>query len=268
MQTTEALKWLRDLRAALCRPCGSALSEERKAFMEAVDVAVDAQDRDGWISVEKRLPDEAGSYLVVVHQDADSENTDGYSLVLYAWYSMKPILFNTEMVRAILDGRKTQTRRVCKGQPQDGVTSPEALGYKSPYQPGDILYVREAYDELPVKPDCSWSGGKTYLYYRADGDLRPEIWRGNWKPSIHMPKGAARLFLRVTDVRAERLQHITRGGAISEGCNAAMPILEFQGLWDSTIKPADRERYGWAANPWVWVIEFERCEEPDDCCSH
>lgn len=246
---------------------------------------------------------------------------------------MKPILFNTDMVRAILDGRKTQTRRVVKypsgyvtGRPgwgpqgfDDAVggywfdvvryqTKSKALKtatadvVRSPYNPGDILYVRETYDELPVKPDCSWSGGKTYLYYRADGDLRPEVWRGNWKPSIYMPKAAARLFLRVTDVRAERLQESfnapttpilavqAEGIDIGDTCrecinNYGWPCCvealdddgstlgecgmldenrgEFSDLWDSTIKPADLDRCGWDANPWVWVICFERCEKPE-----
>lgn len=184
---------------------------------------------------------------------------------------LKPILFNTEMVRAILNGRKTQIRRVCKGQPQDGTTSPEALGYKSPYQPGDILYVRETWAE--------WTGG---YVYKADDSASPYPLEfvDRWRPSIHMPKEAARLFLRVTDVRAERLQSITPEDAASEGVDGCRNCLDhggchlpgacnylpvsFGALWDSTIKPADCERYGWAANPWVWVICFERCEKQED----
>lgn len=166
---------------------------------------------------------------------------------------MKPILFNTEMVRAILDGRKTQTRRVVKPQPQsysfDGrvYIFDEGELQKPSYQSGDILYVRETWCKVPGLPP--------YVYKAScfDGITR------KWHPSIHMPKEAARIFLRVTDVRVERLQHITRDGAISEGCNAAIPVLEFQGIWDSTIKLADLDRYGWDANPWVWVYTFERC---------
>ena len=168
---------------------------------------------------------------------------------------MKPILFNTDMVRAILDGRKTVTRRVVKFKPGQ---NPQWTGYipdgqvlygsnnipasKSPYHPGDILYVRETWAR-------SMAG--TYLYKATDTPIILDRWR----PSIHMPKEAARLFLRVTDVRVERLQDIDDAGVVSEGMNIGDPFDE---LWDSTVKAADREANSWAANPWVWVIEFER----------
>lgn len=183
---------------------------------------------------------------------------------------MKPILFNTDMVRAILEGRKTVTRRVVKFKPGQ---NPQWTGYipdgpvlygsnnipasKSPYHPGDILYVRETWTMLVG----------SYLY-RADqktGMKHP----GKWIPSIHMPKEAARLFLRVTDVRAERLQDITSGQIDAEGCKEWAYSAKtgellpsgpsfFRIKWDRTIKPADLPLYGWDANPWVWVIEFER----------
>ena len=181
----------------------------------------------------------------------------------------KPILFNTEMVRAILDGRKTQTRRVCKGQPQDGVvTNPEMLGYKPPYRPGDILWVRETW--------CRWwmPHGEWHYCYKAsnpNGNKRPtgpeydDDWETcSWRPSIHMPREAARLFLRVNRVWMERLQEImdTPPGPdnpiVKEGCTYG---FEFIAVWDKTIKPAERPLYGWVANPWVWVIEFERLDE-------
>ena len=83
-----------------------------------------------------------------------------------------------------------------------------------------------------------------------------------WRPSIHMPREAARIWLRVTDVRVERLREVCNIDMESEGIDVCLPLnlqkKQFGALWDSTIKPADRERYGWAANPWVWVIEFER----------
>lgn len=175
---------------------------------------------------------------------------------------MKPILFNTKMVRAILDGRKTQTRRIVKPQPigftgRNFIFDDDECPKKweqcddfistAPYHTGDILWVRETWCKVPGLPPFVY---KASCY---DGMTR------KWHPSIHMPREAARLFLRVTDVRAERLQHITRDDAISEGCNAAIPVLEFQGIWDTTIKKADRDRYGWAADPWVWVYTFERC---------
>lgn len=194
--------------------------------------------------------------------------------------AIKPILFNTEMVRAILDGRKDATRRIVKGFiPDDavwGYTAFTPKGYiscrgtfadgygekffKLPCEPGDILYVRETWKKAP----------NGYYYY--------EDWQRNdiadvtkWKPSIHMPKEAARIWLKVTDVRVERLQEITSEQICREGVEVEYPHVlngeekryAFSRLWDSTIKKSDLDRYGWNANPWVWVIKFERCEKPE-----
>ncbi len=231
--------------------------------------------------------------------------------------SMKPILFNTEMVKAIMDGRKTVTRRLIKPQPrenaemryvfaggrksdigkwhdwQQGVTT--AQKWNPPYHADDILYVRETWTKLfYVDPDGYTHWDQSTYYYAADGT--PDITladadgfelddqRIKWKPSIHMPKEAARIFLKVKSVRVERLQAITNEEAVREGfdgvpCDCANidehgcvdcfntgwiepPCVSFMCLWDSTIKPADLPTYGWDANPWVWVIEFERCEKP------
>ncbi len=206
---------------------------------------------------------------------------------------MKPILFNTEMVHAILDGRKSVTRRVVKPQPICGGPNttfaphdddfflsvekhwlrcrvcgndPEysregsdiSHHWEPPFRPGDIMYVRETFWE--------WPGGYEYKVDYPEGN--PGY---IWTPSIHMPKEAARLFLRVTDVKVERLQRITSADCEKEGVdltdleNLGVGIInhetytqEFQTLWDSTIKKADLPRYGWEANPWVWVIEFEK----------
>lgn len=133
--------------------------------------------------------------------------------------------------------------------------------YKAPYHPGDILYVRETWKKAP----------NGYYYY--------EDWQRNdiadvtkWKPSIHMPKEAARIWLEVTNVRVERLQEITPQGAWKEGarCSCLHPVPDcagnkttFVNIWNSTIKKADLDCYGWDANPWVWVIEFERCDKPE-----
>lgn len=192
---------------------------------------------------------------------------------------IKPILFNGEMVRSILDGRKACTRRILKGAiPFDEKaeywnvlkkgewSGPICVEYfmkqGSPYKPGDILYVRETWCVLPVNEAGHFRGHPIY-YYRADGDLRPEGWRGAWRPSIHMPKEAARIWLKVTDVRVERLQDMTDDDAEAEGCfDYTSTALGFPDIWDSTIKKSDLDRYGWAADPWVWVIEFERCEKP------
>lgn len=169
---------------------------------------------------------------------------------------MKPILFNTDMVRAILDGSKTVTRRLVKPQPTNprwnvigwaGWDDGHGYRMKQSCQDGDILYVQEA-----------WAKGADGYAYKADFE-DSDGW--GWLPSIHMPKEAARIFLRVKAVRVERLQDITEEQTIAEGVSPSggnFAIDNFEQLWDGTIKPADRGKYGWAADPWVWVIEFEK----------
>lgn len=211
--------------------------------------------------------------------------------------AIKPILFNTEMVRAILDGRKTCTRRLVKPQPKSKLcytfagSDSDTWGYPNrtaheiwgeefklpnditeeelskrwnpPYHTDDTLYVRETWCGLPVN-EAGHMRGHTIYYYKADGELRPKGWRGTWHPSIHMPKEAARIWLKVTDVRVERLQDMTDDDAEAEGCfDYTSTALGFFDVWDSTIKKSDLNCYGWDANPWVWVIEFERCEKPE-----
>lgn len=209
--------------------------------------------------------------------------------------AIKPILFNTEMVRAILDGRKTCTRRICKDANE--YTVPDMDFYNAdrrtyavynfvdkehteqlstaertcPICTGDILYVRETWKEAP----------KGYYYYEDwQKDDIADVTK--WKPSIHMPKEAARIWLKVMNVRVERLQEITDEQAKREGiqydeCPTGFtwkqetdmhncyttPIGAMQALWNSTIKKSDLDRYGWDANPYVWVISFERCEKPE-----
>ena len=224
--------------------------------------------------------------------------------------SMKPILFNTDMVKAILEGRKSCTRRIVKPQqlvgllpdkckngvpeeflkekkfmfkPYCDMTDVELIStaYKPPYHTGDVLYVRE-----------TWCKGLERYIYRADYSDTEKFYRDGkeinmkWHPSLHMPKDAARIFLRVTNVRVERLQEITEKQACMEGTdpwdeacyenNGWHPTFSdpdsggdpnmidgFHKLWDSTIKKSDLDRYGWGANSWVWVIEFERCDKPE-----
>jgi hypothetical protein len=210
--------------------------------------------------------------------------------------SVKPILFNTEMVRAMLEGRKTCTRRVVKPQPKSnlcytfagggcgtwGYPSPSAheiwgeeyklpdditkddleKQWNPPCHTDDILYVRETW--------CSAYDGEKYFYLADKLTNREERSLLNyddvkWHPSIHMPKEAARIWLKATDVRVERLQEITETQAQAEGCNSGLltgPCTargQFENLWNSTIKKPDADKYGWSANPWVWVIEFGRC---------
>lgn len=194
--------------------------------------------------------------------------------------SERPILMNTDMVRAILEGRKTVTRRnpfqMAPGcEPVNGLYRgdknrtcalfkvPKLLVAKPVYAPcerGDILWVRETWTRLPETPGGHFRPCGVY-YYKAGEDIRPEKYRGNgWHPSIHMPREAARIFLRVTDVRVERLQDCGNMQAKDEGCTCSS---QFARLWDSTIKPADRAAYGWDANPWVWVISFERISKEE-----
>lgn len=194
--------------------------------------------------------------------------------------AIKPILFNTEMVRAILDGRKTCTRRIVKPTPsffevnEKPVylydTEPSMGKIYSPYQAEDILYVRETwhrYTKLVGKGEgCHLEERYGYKASIANAEDANEP----WKPSIHMPKSAARIWLKVTDVRVERLQEITEVQAQAEGCNSGLLTGactargQFEDLWNTTIKKSDLDRYGWDANPYVWVIEFERCEKPQE----
>ena len=198
----------------------------------------------------------------------------------------KPILFNTEMVRAILDGRKTQTRRLVKvshrGAAGFNVCFRKSTGeftgvydwddeesmYEdrtpAPCQPGDILWVRE-----------TWAKDAGRYMYRANySDTEKFYMNGReikmaWRPSIHMPRDAARLFLRVQEVRIERLHDMRMADIQAEG---VVPSTVAGGqwqqwqrdymkpVWDSTIKKADLLHYGWEANPWVWAFLFERVE--------
>jgi hypothetical protein len=196
---------------------------------------------------------------------------------------MKPIIFSTPMVQAILAGRKTQTRRVVKEDRRgewaavNDVRNNSEYGASVPcylhretavddisrnimypkYDVGDILWVRETWSPVQVLP-------KRYLY-KADaenggeGDGLPIRWR----PSIHMPREAARLFLRVTDVRVERVQDISPEDCESEGYFEAEPVEPRPRSWFSAVWDAcsAKRGYGWDSNPWVWVIEFKRVEK-------
>lgn len=208
--------------------------------------------------------------------------------------AIKPILFNTEMVRAILDGRKSCTRRICKDANEYVVpdmdffnadkrtyavhnfadkehTEQLSTAERScPICPGDILYVRETWGE-------GYEEG-TYIY-RADDKLADlqtfkEASKIIYHPSIHMPKEAARIWLKVTDVRVERLQEITIDEIRKEGLEPRFDVKDkfsdgiargrFLELWNSTIKKSDLDRYGWNANPYVFVIEFIRIDKPEE----
>jgi hypothetical protein len=213
----------------------------------------------------------------------------------------RPILFSAPMVRALLAGTKTQTRRIVKGneyfgpyvksvwkvdanvfrmegdQPIDAILHGNAVTFldvRCPYgQVGDRLYVRETWQHSnwpdgPYDDDCD-------IFYRADymddphgpdGELSPKGKYRVWSPSIHMPRAASRILLEVVSVRVERLQSISEVDSIAEGCDDPAKLTlapgricyasahwEYSALWES-INGAG----SWAANPWVWVVEFRR----------
>lgn len=222
----------------------------------------------------------------------------------------RPIIFNSEMVRAILDGRKTQTRRVVKqmrGLQSTWLTMEKLIGFvksgkmvnggwqmyhpeggpygwiRCPYgQPGDLLYVRETWmrcPDLDLPDGIKYRADKLLIWYHNNTDDSSEAFRklreselprdGKWRPSIHMPKWAARIWLKVKDIRVERVQDVAYKDCVSEGIpgpatddglllTGAMIKGEFSNLWNSIN---EKRGYGWDVNPWVWVVEFERIEK-------
>lgn len=188
-----------------------------------------------------------------------------------------PMLFNIEMVQAILAERKTCTRRVLKHpfevHPNGFITKPHGndrlCPYTPPYQSGDILYVRETWHKYTKRVGNGESCHLAEFYGYKASIANSEDANEPWKPSIHMPKEAARIWLKVTDVKVERLQDITEAGAINEGCIDDIEYAKgksarnhFVDMWNRTIKKSDIDVYGWDANPLVWVVEFERCKKP------
>ncbi|HBO4030495.1 TPA: hypothetical protein L6A17_32785 [Pseudomonas aeruginosa] len=200
----------------------------------------------------------------------------------------RPILFNDQMVRAILEGRKTVTRRVVKDTGFYAIDAAihgndvalrerEALSTRCPFgQPGDRLWVREAWqgplisDEEQAANQSWWKDmtkfqDQAHCAYRASGDNNEYVdpdgyFHCKWKPSIHMPRWASRILLEITAVRVERLHDITPNQCIAEGAwrekdkelgRGQEAIAAFADLWRSTGGD-------WDSNPWVWVIEFKR----------
>lgn len=191
----------------------------------------------------------------------------------------RPILFSGEMVRAILDGRKTQTRRIVKkkkdwafgcelapselaGEINAGKFSNSIYG-----EPGERLWVRETFTyDVVERPPYDQAGNPTeeqVVIYKAS-DRDPGCYDGKWKPSIFMPRDACRLTLEILNVKIERLRDISAEDCLKEGIlpHGAMSVYQsnnearqarFKNLWES-INGAD----SWEKNPWVWVIEFKR----------
>ena len=220
---------------------------------------------------------------------------------------MKGILFNTEMVQAILEDRKTQTRRLIDWDISNNMDGDVASGYSvqtdnglmdslelCKYQKGDILYVRETwkiveFDYSVMGMAINYEADETWEYIEFSSDrfekFKKYYDKKGWQPSIFMPKEAARIFLKVTDIRMERVQDITEENASNEGAKkvvwykpydkgpediSGLPGYPderiswrngFATLWDGLYF---EKGYGWDTNCWVWVIEFERCEKQDE----
>ncbi len=183
----------------------------------------------------------------------------------------KPILFSGAMVRAILEGRKTMTRRVVKPQFRNSTEErffrEEQPTYLCPFGiPSQKLWVRETWlDDGETKEQPQW-------IYRADNENYPRHEGQNWKPSIFMPRAASRILLEVTDVRVERLQDITEADARAEGVEPDVDAgywkgYIFPGFYDSAKKSfaslwqSINGLGSWEQNPWVWVVSFKRIEQ-------
>lgn len=194
-----------------------------------------------------------------------------------------PMLFSSEMVRAILEGRKTQTRRVIKPQPSlidqvlhwnhkaKGILRYGSLEYMGKELPlccpygkvGDLLWVRETY--CGEQTTYTKRHKMHCVAYKADegyrcGELKQ--YKGRWRPSIFMPKWAARIWLEITGIKVERVQDISRKGAEAEGCKECSDgtgwygaEVQFCKLWDSLNA---KRGYGWSENPFCWVLSFKR----------
>lgn len=197
----------------------------------------------------------------------------------------KPMLFSTEMVQALLEGRKAVTRRdpfqmppdytILKGLYRDGKRrlcaifraddNPTTEAVYARYDIGDILWVRETW--------CESLGQAGIYFYRAYAGPKDEMKEyahsfNRWRPNIHMPREAARIFLRVTGVRVERLRDMVLGDVLMEGIKEADEYEKtwdrWHQAWNRTIKKKDLGSYGWESNPWVWAISFERIDKPAD----
>lgn len=195
----------------------------------------------------------------------------------------RPIIFSGSMVRAILDGRKTQTRRVGKDQEHklvgedecgwfwqtpirsEGIVFMDRVHVRCPYgEPGDRLWGRETWGLWDTSPSDGPHGAQ--VFHKANDELRYELRNQLWRPSIHMPRWASRITLEVISVRVERVQDISDSDIEREGvsvenleCTYHGRRVLFKQLWDSINA---KRGFGWDVNPWVWVVEFKKIEQP------
>jgi len=232
-----------------------------------------------WKGLRNEIPgDHVSQFHGLVHFSFDNIQPTGEVVAM----TERPILFGNEMVRAILDGRKTMTRRPLKPQPESVDTKTNKIiqyngsaefllkQLKCPFgKPGDKLWVKETWCDVPVKPDS-----KMGAVYRADGDEFDlniaDGWEfmGKWKSSRYMPRKFSRITLEITSVRVDRLQDISEEDAWNEGVHnfidrkhphinkygVGPALAAFSNLWDSIYA----KKYPWESNPWVFVIEFRR----------
>ena len=202
----------------------------------------------------------------------------------------KPILFSAPMIRALLAGTKTQTRRVCKQQPSataefcrydqfGSAIFTDGTVARLRYAVGDVLWARETWavhEEFDAHVARGERVGPGLLFYRADAD-DDVLPISRWRPSIHLPRWASRLSLEVTEVRCQRLQDISEADAGAEGCegyylppaviageisgpDGKMPSEEYRDLWDSI----NGKTHPWASNPWVFAYTFKQLEAAND----
>ncbi|KEJ91116.1 hypothetical protein JS73_12945 [Synergistes jonesii] len=183
----------------------------------------------------------------------------------------RPILFSAPMVRALLEGRKTQTRRPLKPQPEKDKAVQEFYSVRCPFgSVGDRLWVRETYKIVPaavcqcgegIRRKVSPSDPDSVAVYKCEWDRSPA--GGPWIPSIFMPYWASRIKLTILEVNIQRLQDITELQAMEEGvkplCCSESYRAAFRRTWDWLHKPYGLA--GWDANPWVWAIEFKGVED-------
>ncbi|ENM8698008.1 hypothetical protein AB8317_002725 [Escherichia coli] len=183
------------------------------------------------------------------------------------------MIFNDEMVRAILGGNKTQTRRIVEEKFYGRAVAAELLAKHCPYgQPGDRIWVRETYrvhgkatDVATLVYRASVRNSWTEQTHRVPVEVCNKPVSEKWTPSIHMPRWASRILLEITDVRVERLHDMSEADAKAEGATpATYKITPPEAVYRVCFGDIWRSIYGqdnWLSNPWVWVIEFKRVQE-------
>ena len=196
--------------------------------------------------------------------------------------SVRPILFNSKMVKAILEGRKTQARMIVNATGFENMRFAGMQGrfalfeicddgsgghipfpvLRSKYEIGDVLYVKETWKQVTGGNAGAWL--LDAFLYKAD-EPHDTTWlmiEDRWHPSVHMPKKAARIWVKVTDIKVQKLNDMTIDDVLHEGASIVNGFDDFKKIWDSTVRKDLFDEQCWKANPYVWVIMFERIEKP------